>query len=398
MKKRVLLSSMLLTSALTSPSLMAAETLTEALTTGKVSLDMNLRYEDVDQETTDGEALTLRSRLGYNTADFMGFSARLEVEDVSIVGGVDDYIAPPAGKVTPAGHSVIADAEVTEIDQSYLQYKQGWATAILGRQVIALDNQRFVGHVGWRQDRQTFDGFRTMLSPLEGLTVDLGYIDRRRRIFAENADIDSEDYLFNVGYVTPFGKVVVYDYELDNQDADIQYSNLGASFTGSVDIDAVKLLYAVEFATQERETKTTSFDTDYKKLELGTTVSGVTAKLGYEALGSDDGQMGFQTPLATLHAFNGWADIFLVTPNVGLVDTYVSVGGSVAGFGLLAVYHEFEADEASATVDDLGDELDLQVTRVFTENYSAGIKYAAYTAGDINQDTDKLWVWFTVKF
>ena len=29
-----------------------------------------------------------------------------------------------------------------------------------------------------------------------------------------------------------------------------------------------------------------------------------------------------QTPLATLHKFDGWADLFLTTPNKGLQDLY----------------------------------------------------------------------------
>ncbi|WP_246283085.1 alginate export family protein [Marinifaba aquimaris] len=52
---------------------------------------------------------------------------------------------------------MIADPESTEVDQALLQYKgKSWTTK-LGRQIIALDGQRFVGHVGWRQDSQTFD-------------------------------------------------------------------------------------------------------------------------------------------------------------------------------------------------------------------------------------------------
>ena len=47
-------------------------------------------------------------------------------------------------------------------------------------------------------------------------------------------------------------------------------------------------------------------------------------KLGYEVLeGSGTAGESFQTPLATLHKFNGWADQFLLTPGTGLQDTYL---------------------------------------------------------------------------
>ena len=41
---------------------------------------------------------------------------------------------------------------------------------------------------------------------------------------------------------------------------------------------------------------------------------------GRERWHRPDGQL--QTPLATLHAFNGWADMFLTTPANGLQDLY----------------------------------------------------------------------------
>ncbi len=126
--------------------------------------------------------------------------------------------------------------------------------------------------------------------------------------------------------------------------------------------------------------------------------SGMKATLGYEVLGSDSGEYGFSTPLATLHKFNGWADQFLGTPPQGLVDLYASLSGGLAGGKWAVVYHEFEADEESSGVDDLGDEIDLVYSRKFGSNYNGGIKYAAYTAGDTKVDADKLWVWVGMTF
>jgi hypothetical protein len=120
--------------------------------------------------------------------------------------------------------------------------------------------------------------------------------------------------------------------------------------------------------------------------------------VGYEVLGSDDGAFGFSTPLATLHKFNGWSDQFLGTPSQGLVDTNITFAGKVLGGGWKVVYHNFEADNASDTIDDLGTELNLSYVKKYGKHYSAGIKYAAYSAGDIKVDADKLWVWIGAKF
>ena len=85
------------------------------------------------------------------------------------------------------------------------------------------------------------------------------------------------------------------------------------------------------------------------------------------------------------------------TPDDGLVDTYLSVGGKVAGVKLGATYHMFSSDKGG---DDYGSEIDLLAAKKFGKHYSAGVKYAAYTEGDdrANGDTNKLWVWGGVTF
>ena len=52
----------------------------------------------------------------------------------------------------------------------------------------------------------------------------------------------------------------------------------------------------------------------------------------------------------------------------------------------------------SHTVDDLGSELNLSYVKKYGKYYSAGIKYAAYSAGDIKTDTDKFWLWLGATF
>ena len=151
--------------------------------------DFRLRYESVKQDNAleDADALTLRSRVGYKTANYEGFSAVIEVEDVREL--VDDFSVPPAG-VRPGEFSVIADPEGTEIDQAFVQYANEKLSVKLGRQVFVLDGQRFVGHVGWRQDRQTFDGVVLNYKPSKNFNINASYIDKRNRIFADESDID----------------------------------------------------------------------------------------------------------------------------------------------------------------------------------------------------------------
>jgi Alginate export len=398
--KPALLSSSLLVIASVLSAASMADSIGEALAGGKAYGDFRLRFEAVEQDNDveDASALTLRSRLGYSTGVVGGFSALLELEDTRIVSGEGEYTVGPT-RYQPGQYSVIADPETTELDQAFIQYKTDSVVSKLGRQVLTFDNHRFIGHVGWRQDRQTFDAFNTTLSLGDNVTIQYAYVGQHNRIFAEDADIDSKDHLFNVAVTTPVGKLTGYAYLLEeDNDTDNVLDTYGVRLSGQTSGDSVVFIYTAEYASQESEAADIEFDAEYMLLEGGIAVGGITTKLAIEVLGSDDGLYGFATPLATMHKFNGWADLFLATPAQGLVDTSVSVGGKLAGGAWSVIYHEFEADEETDTLDDLGDEIDVVYSRKFGKHYNAGIKYAAYSAGDVKVDTDKLWFWVGVTF
>ena len=63
---------------------------------------------------------------------------------------------------------VVIGGGVVGVSVLYHLAKYGWtdldATLIFGRQRIKLDDDRFIGNVGWRQNEQTFDAltFKTM--------------------------------------------------------------------------------------------------------------------------------------------------------------------------------------------------------------------------------------------
>jgi hypothetical protein len=390
--------SLLTAAILSAPAAFAADSdLTSVLTDGKLSANLNLRYEGVEQDNTvkDANALTLRTRLNYTTGAFKGFTAAVELENS--VALVDDY-------KDAIGHgndySVVADPDHTELDQAYIAYKEGKLSGKIGRQVITMDNHRFVGHVGWRQDRQTFDALTLGYQLSEATKVSYAYLTKRNRIFSDKKDADAKDHLLNISHKLGSGKLTGYGYLLEeDKTGGAEINTLGIRYTNSVKLGENKVTYSAEFAQQDNDTKDKS--ANYLAIEAGTTVASVNVKVGYELLGSDNGEYGFATPLATLHKFNGWADQFLGTPNEGLQDLYVSVGGKLAGGAWKVVAHDFSADESSNTVDDLGSEIDAVYSKAINKTFKAGIKYAAYNAGDAGAgkvDTDKVWVWLTAKF
>jgi hypothetical protein len=369
-----------------------ADPIDEAIAGSKVYGDLRLRFEEVDNGSTT-EALTLRTVLGVKTGEVNGFSATVEMEDVRQVMGVDE-----AGNTIPD-----PDDANTELDQAFVQYKNANVMAKLGRQVITLDGHRHVGHVGWRQDKQTFDAGRITLNPFEGLTVDLSHIYKVNRINSPAfGDVDTDHTLLNVAYTTPIGKVVGYYYGLSEDGLYDETQTTGLSFGGKVGGEKVKFLYNMEYATQDN--KTSGVEPDYLMLEAGLSAVGVTAKIGQETLSSDTKNgvtENFVTPLATVHKFQGWADVFLggsltgtIDGGNGVEDLYFSLGSKLAGIKLLAVYHDYESEGGS---NDLGEELNLLAVKKFGKRYSVGLKYADYDNGDIGADVEKLWAWVGMK-
>lgn len=387
--------SLLATALLSAPSAFAENSdLASALTDGKLSANFNLRYETVEQDNAakDADALTLRTRLNYTTGTFNGFSAGVELENS--VALVDDY-------KDAIGHgnefSVIADPDHTELDQAYVAYKGDKFSGKIGRQVITMDNHRFVGHVGWRQDRQTFDALTLGYQLSEATKVSYAYLTQRNRIFSDEKDVDSQDHLLNISHKLSAGKLTGYAYLLEEDNTGgAEINTFGIRYAGATNLGGNKITYSAEFAQQDNDTADKS--ATYFAVDAGTNVASLNVKVGYELLGSDNGEYGFATPLATLHKFNGWADQFLGTPAQGLQDIYVSVGGKLAGGSWKIIAHDFSADESSSTVDDLGSEIDAVYVKAINKTFKAGIKYAAYNAGDIKVDADKVWVWLEAKF
>ena len=121
--------------------------------------------------------------------------------------------------------------------------------------------------------------------------------------------------------------------------------------------------------------------------ELNLGYQGFNVLLGYNVLGSDDGVASFQTPLATGHAFNGWADIFLNTPVNGLKAGYLGLTLPIPG-GVVATvkYFDFKADNGSAKY---GDEWDFQLMYKINKEFTLLGKVAMYKARDFGIDTER---------
>ena len=379
-----------LTSALPLQASESANSLTEALTGGEANVALRYRAEYVDREdgSREAKASTLKSRITYKTLAVEGFSATFEMDNNSVV--FDDNYNDGSGTDTDP-EAVVADATYTEINQAFLNYAAGDTNIRYGRQRILLDNQRFVGGVGWRQNEQTYDAFTIVNKTLPETTITLANIYNVNT--AKGGDIDGNDHqLYHLLNESIKGlKASTYYYDLK----DIS-DTAGIRLTGSTDLNDLTVLYTAEYAEQTTDTAI-EYDTDYMNLEAGLTLAGITAKLGYELQSSDNGAAAFSTPLGTNHAFSGWADQFLGTPATGLKDQSFTLASAELGPKVALTYHKFDSDYGST---DFGNEIDLVVSKKFTENYSGLLKAAHFDArSDSGKvDTTKVWLQLEAKF
>ena len=382
-------------------------TLQDAIKGGKLDFNFRYRFENVDDDfrAKEAHASTLRSRLTYTSQVWNNLQVQVEADDVTVIGGenYDDL------NNHMTDHAVVADPEGTEVNQAWIAYSGLDDTTLkYGRQRINLDNQRFIGGVGWRQNEQTYDSFTLSNSSLPDTTLFYGYINNVNRIFgpddgragtpAADVDWDSSANIFNINYKgLGICTLSAYAYLLDLEDAPAASNKTyGIRLSGAQGKDT-KLLYTAEYAWQsDYKDNPNSYDADYYTLEGGVQTQLITATLGLEVLeADDDANVAFSTPLATLHKFQGFADIFLNTPANGIEDIYGTLSGKVLGTNVAVTYHNFEADEGSA---DYGDEIDIAIAKQVHKNVHMLLKYANYNADDFGTDTQKVWLQVTVTF
>lgn len=329
--------------------------------------DARLRYEAVDQPATDADALTLRMRAGAEVKTSTGFSLLAEAEGT--LAPINNYNAFPfviADSQRRPRHSVVADPMNVEINRLQVQYRSKAVTLTLGRQRINLDDQRWVGAVGWRQNEQTFDAARGE-AKLGPVSLDATYAIAQRTIFGFEAGPRNsyEGGFVFLGAGAKLGPVNIkaFAYLLDYDPAEqigalaisiADTQTWGARATTSLPLSkAFKLNLAASYAKQsDYKHGPVDFSADYIALEGGLAFKQLGVTAGWEKKGANNGRA-VQTPMATLHKFDGFADLFLVTPATGLQDLYAGASykfdkvKAIPGLNVAVTYHDFRSDVGS---------------------------------------------------
>lgn len=442
-------------------------TFLEAIKTGKSLSSIRARYEHVDQDgfqqgsavnkLDNAHAFTTRSLIGWQTAPFNNFSFAAQITDVHEFNDDfndrrDNLPEHQVGVGAAANSSVfkrqfpnIVDPGYTDINQLFVEWTGIKNTKLkLGRQIVNLDNVRFIGDIAFRQNTQVFDGISVVNKTIPDTEIFAAHFSKVRQVNTKLRDGNID--LVNIKYRwLPTESLTGYGYFIDV--ANLSQNNgvptalgtaaqggngLGASNdlvkTATTDassktfglrLDGVHVidpnwrsLYTLEYAKQDDyRGGSPLIDAHYLKVGGGAAYNVWSLRLDYEKLSSNDGKYGFQTPLGTNHLFQGWSDHFLATPRQGMEDLFLTFGGKIDKAVLYAEYHVMKSDEKFATIgagnfgDKYGTEFDASVMYPFTDAVWAKVEYAKFNESDVYGTTlqnaarkgDKEIVWLTTQ-
>ncbi len=417
-----------------SSNVQAETAIWDAITGGKFDFSARYRFEHVEDDRVDSatglklkdaDASTIRTTLGYKTGQFHHFGARLLLQDVRDVV-VDDF-NDATGKSSKTAYAVVADPSDTDFLEAYLSFDGLSETVIkAGRQIITYRDapfHRYMGTILWRQNWQNHDAVSMVNTSLPDTKIRDAYSWNINRIFTEKAvspknEFDSNSHFINLKYSGfSLGNLEGYAYLLDFDNAAAFSTNTyGARFSGTHPLaDNFKAIYTAEYAHQtDTADNPGDIDANYFLGEVGGSfkisgpVEALTIKFSYELQEGNGGADRFVTILGTNHAFQGWADRFLVTPGDGVEDLYVTLVAKFFGAKFIASYHDLNSDNLDY---DYGEELDLLLTKTFNKHYTLGLKYADYDADEslinitqngtnetVTNDASIVWAFAQIKF
>lgn len=436
-----------------------ASNLLEAIQQGKSLNNLRLRYEHVSQdglavapvannELKDGEGLTLRSLIGWQTAPYKNFSYAAQLIDVTkFIDNFNDstnntLINGASNQLRNSEYAKIIDPSFTGVNQLYVDWTGIKNTKFrLGRQQLNLDNMRFIGDIGFRQVMQVFDGGSVLNKSIPNTEVFLAHFERVRQITTKNRDdgaleianvkyrISPTEYLIGYAYLNGFddlglgnawfGAAKLNNAGKPNINADQSNKIFGLRLDGTHPFNPnFRAHYTAEFAKQsDYQSGDDRVDAHYYKLGGGLGFDNFNMRIDQELLSSNDSKYAFQTPFGTNHLFQGWVDKFLATPRQGIQDTFVTATYQYDDFLFFADYHLIDSDNDFNTVgggtktngNRYGKEWNVAATYNYSKNIMAKLEYGKFTESDHYaatpkvannvagnrgriRDTDKLWL------
>jgi hypothetical protein len=269
----------------------------------------------------------------------------------------------------------------------------------VGRQELALGEQRLVGSVNWTQQGQSFDGLRYTTPSEDGLKVDLFAMKLREE--ATGTQEWESSFLGAYGAV-PVGEEGSMDLfgllstdSREGNGGEFTFGGLWRGVAGPVDL-------RVEGSLQMGERDGTSVSAFMGGVRAGGKLhESVTATFWYDYLSGDDDQTDdeigvFNTLFATNHAFYGFYDLFLNIPahtgGLGLKNAALKFAFALGPATSLRVdLHNFQsAERGDLSTQSLANELDLTLNHRLLEAVTLVSGYSFVEAKEGIKDLERL--------
>ncbi len=372
--------------------LLAQNPIEEAFSRDQITLDLRTRYEWVEDSTNKPEktanALTTRTLIGFKTGEIEGVGAFIQFANISALGE-ERYNSTLNGRTS---YAVVADPGFSQVAQAYVE----WKGLRVGRQVLSIDNQRFIGPGAWSQGVKSITGaVLTNQTWIPRTEFTLGHILRMHTATDQNKELRLEITRAKVRLMEGI-HLTGFRYATEDRQAPASsYAHQGLRLDG-----AWKQFLFEGSVAQQRGYKdsTLTKDRSYRQWLVGYCFSpSLSAKIIRETL-----EGGFDTPLASLHGFYGWSDRITKTPTNGLIDSYLQVEGKAWGLSGELDYHRFDAEGRSQRY---GVEFNAMLSRPFGKHLVGTLKVARYLANpsapaelSLNKDLYKFWVMTQLKF
>jgi hypothetical protein len=274
--------------------------------------------------------------------------------------------------------------ELTDVPSLGGQFK-------VGRQELALGEQRLVGAVNWTQQGRSFDGFRYTTPADKAVKVDFFFMKVRE----ETASTHDFESTFAGAYgSTAFGESGSLDLfgflNTDGREDNGSEVTLGALWRG----EAGPIDLRVEGSLQSGERAGTDVSAHMVGIRAGGDLSDkVNLTFWFDHLSGDsdpdDDEIGvFSTLFATNHAFYGSADYFLNIPvhtgGLGLQDAAIKFRFTVSPTASLRVdLHSFRtAQEGDLSTRSLATEIDVSLSKRLYAGLNAVGGYSYVQARD----------------
>lgn len=382
----------------------AAFGISEALAQGRFTLELRPRYNQIDESDKPlrTQGVTVRVVPGWKSAAYAGLRLTFEVIHTDNIGPKRYNDSGAMNATSP--YPLLPDPRHTGVNQAHVEYRGIDALRLrLGRQVVRVDNQRWISDNDFRQIPMLFDGLTALYAGGEKTELMASHFWRVRTTSGVTNRLELS-LLHAAWNPAPTHSLAAFAYFHDQPQngintgfADNSYRVIGARAEGSAwSFGAIEVPYLLEYAQQRPHAGGDSrIDADYWRAGAGLATAQWTVRYDYEVKGSNEGRYGMQMPFTDLYAFNGWTLNFRTTPRTGLRDQWVTLRYAPGTFTLYAESHRFKSDYGGTN---LGRENDIGLTYAFAENCIARLQHARYDPGPNMLDPRIRKTWLTLTY